>query len=236
MHRLLVPLLLAAPASALAQGTPAGGGAPAGAAFVVMLGADTVAVERFTRTAARLEGERVVRFPRTSVTHYVATLAPDGSIVRFESSTRPGSGLDRPPARTASIEIGADTSVVTVRSGDSTHTSRILTRRLATPIIGFSYALYEQVLRHAVATGQDSVAVDLISSASPNPIETWVRRTAADSAVIGFVGEPARAHIGPDGAIRELRGVQTTRALVVTRTDTADIEALARDFASREPR
>ena len=237
---LLLVLLLAAPASAAAQdgaeATPAGApAAVARAAFVIRQGDDTVAVERFTRRAGQLEGDRVVRVPRTSVTHYVATLAADGSVVRFESSTRPGARLDEPPTRAATISIAGDTSVVTVRAGDSTRTTRIVTHRMATPIIGFSYALYEQVVRHAVATGRDSLPVDLIFSASPDPIETWVRRLSADSAVIGFFGEPARVRIDREGNIQELVGMQATQRLVVTRAPAVDVDSLARAFAAAEP-
>jgi hypothetical protein len=233
-------MLLAMPASAAAQAgvraTPASA-APGTttAAFVIRQGDDTVAIERFTRQAGRLEGDRVVRIPRTAVTHYVATLAPDGTVMRFESATRSGGELDRPAVRSATIAFAGDTSVVTARTGDSTRTTRIPARRLATPIIGFSYALYEQVVRHAVATGRDSLAVDLIFSASPDPIETWVRRIAADSAVIGFFGEPARVRIDRDGNIQELRGVQSAQQLVVTRIPTADIDSLARAFAAGDP-
>lgn len=53
-------------------------------AFIVRLGIDTVAVERLTRTAGRLEGRCVVRTPRTVVRDYTVTLRPDGSADRFE--------------------------------------------------------------------------------------------------------------------------------------------------------
>ena len=229
----LVLLLAVTPAPAVAQAGVAG--SPAAAAFLIRQGDDTVAIERFTRHADRLEGDRLVRVPRTAVTHYVATLSADGAVTRFESSTRSAAELGQPAARSATIAIGRDSSVVTVRSGDSTHTSRIVNRRLATPIIGFSYALYEQVVRHAVATGRDSLPVDLIFSASPEPIETWVRRIAADSVVLGFFGEPARVSIDRDGNIQELRGMQSTQQLVVTRIPSPDIDSLARAFAAHDP-
>ncbi|MGZ8411813.1 MAG: hypothetical protein ACXW05_03705, partial [Gemmatirosa sp.] len=60
---------------------PASGAGRAGSetgAFVVRLGADTTAVERWTRTTtasgARLEGDVVNRTPIVRVTHYVVDL------------------------------------------------------------------------------------------------------------------------------------------------------------------
>jgi hypothetical protein len=58
--------------------------------FIVRLGVDTVAVERFSRTPTQLEGDVVSRSPRTAIVHYVATLAPSGRITRYEASTHAG--------------------------------------------------------------------------------------------------------------------------------------------------
>ena len=78
-------LLALAPAGAQRAPAPAA----EEAAFIVRLGTDTVAVERFTRTAARLDGERLLRFPRTALVRYSAALGTDGAITRFESSAVP---------------------------------------------------------------------------------------------------------------------------------------------------
>src|SRR6185295_13316501 len=55
--------------------------------FLVRLGRDTLAIERYTRTADRLEGEQVVRSPRTVHRLYTATFGPGGAIERFELIT-----------------------------------------------------------------------------------------------------------------------------------------------------
>jgi hypothetical protein len=70
---LIAALSLPGPGLVAAQGTEQGG-------FVTRLGSDTLAVERFTRTANRLEGERVLRVPRTALIRYVATLGKDGRV------------------------------------------------------------------------------------------------------------------------------------------------------------
>ena len=48
--------------------------APERGAFVVTLGSDTVAAERYTRTAGRIEGDVFQRAPMPRVTHYAVTL------------------------------------------------------------------------------------------------------------------------------------------------------------------
>ena len=123
MRRLVVLLPLAAaltfqPARAQSR--------PESAAFVVRLGTDTLGVERFTRTAARLEGEIVGRSPRTSLRRYVADFSPAGSLTRFEVTTlRVGAPADAPPLARAVAVVGADSIRVELRRGDSVTTSAI---------------------------------------------------------------------------------------------------------------
>src|SRR5216110_3509798 len=71
--------------------TPTGLPAQSGQ-FLVRLGRDTLAIERYTRTADRLEGEQVVRSPRTVHRLYTATFGPGGVVERFELITHNVSG------------------------------------------------------------------------------------------------------------------------------------------------
>lgn len=50
--------------------------APATAYIITRLGTDTVAVERYTRSNDKLEGDLVLRYPRVRTIHYVADLGP----------------------------------------------------------------------------------------------------------------------------------------------------------------
>ena len=94
-------LAAASPASLAAQG------APESAAFVVRLGVDTVAVERFSRSATRLEGTLVTRSPRTVLRRYAADLGPDGVVTRFEVSTHsPAAPADATPLQRLTITGG----------------------------------------------------------------------------------------------------------------------------------
>jgi hypothetical protein len=53
------------------------------AAFVVRLGLDTTAVERYVKTGNRIEAISVTRSPRTAVRRLSVWLADDGSVARF---------------------------------------------------------------------------------------------------------------------------------------------------------
>ena len=67
-------LLLGFPVDAAAQAVPDSG------AFVVWHGQDTVAIERFSRTATRLEGTLALRNPQRTSERYSAVVAPDATL------------------------------------------------------------------------------------------------------------------------------------------------------------
>jgi hypothetical protein len=77
MNPALVRLLLLA-----AAGTLAPNAAEERAAFVATLGRDTVAIESFTRSASRVEGDIFVRIPSTVLCHYVLELGSGGRVTR----------------------------------------------------------------------------------------------------------------------------------------------------------
>src|SRR3989442_15884617 len=78
--------------------------------FLVRLGRDTLAVERYTRTADRLEGEQGVRSPRTASRLCNGTFGPGGVGERFELITHNASGGPRPPERPAPASFPGDTA------------------------------------------------------------------------------------------------------------------------------
>ena len=70
-----------------------------GEAFVLLLASgDTIAVERFTRTADRLTGELVMSSAGVRFS-YAATLAPDATVTRLENALRPASAERTAPEK-----------------------------------------------------------------------------------------------------------------------------------------
>lgn len=67
-------------------------GAGEGGAFIVRLGKDTLAVERYTRTERQLRGDQVLRSPQSVHRIYTAILARDARLSASSSSptTSPG--------------------------------------------------------------------------------------------------------------------------------------------------
>lgn len=202
------------------------------AAFIVRLGRDTVAVERFTRTPGRLEGERLVRFPRTSLLRYVATLRADGQIDRFESQSVPLPGDSSSTAST--VVFGMDSVRVTISAGDDARAYAMNPASEASIFLPFSFALYEQLVRRTLGRGQDSAAAELVFPGVFNPLPTSVRRLSADSAAIDYFGAPLVVRVDRAGRILGADASATTQKVTVTRERRADVAALARTFAARD--
>ncbi len=205
-------------------------------AFVVRLGNDTVAVERFARTDTRLEGDVVSRTPRTTITHYVATLGRDGRITRYEAATYAGAaGLGGQPMRNAVVTVAGDTAVVQLRrqGSDSTMTMKVPVRPGAVPMPPLTFAFYEQMARQARREKRDSMMVDMVfpGSRKATPTTLVMRR---DSAVIDLFGLPATARLDNIGRVLNFDGRQTTDKVLVDRLPDVNADSLARVFGARE--
>jgi len=243
---LLLPLALTAAACATAgsggasaAGSPASSvasDAPERGAFVVRLGADTIAVERYTRTGNRIEGDEALRTPATSLRHYVATLGPDGTITELTYDARRLVG-SLPPTH-AEMRFGADSASVRLQAGGRDTTLRYAAAGL-TPYVNFSYALMESMIMRQLRAGSagsaDSIAVPLVALGAPQPVIGTLRRVGSDSATFAvFEPTPYRARIDSRGRILGLQGLGTTQKVVVDRVSDVDVQATATAWAQRD--
>ncbi|HEX8696256.1 MAG TPA: DUF2911 domain-containing protein [Longimicrobium sp.] len=232
-------------AAALALATVAGAWLPAGVdggpgdlppqeeagAFVVVLGRDTLAVERYTRTADRLSGTVVSRSPRTAVRTYVAALRPDGSISRLEvTTTAPGGGQ---PPTVITTEFTADSAITTVQRGDSTRRVPLAATGFVVPLVSFSHAIYEQALMRARAAGADSVVGTLVPPGNTTTYPVTLR-LGADSGQISNLAGLQRVAVDARGRLLGLNGMESTQKFIVTRVPSVDVERMTAEFARRD--
>jgi len=243
MRRLLCLSVIALTAAAAACATspaatrtatpaPVVSAPPERAAFVVRLGSDTIAVERYTRDAGRIEGDEAVRTPATALRHYVATLNPDGSVATLEYEGRRLAGNVAPTVIRATF--GADTVVAAVRNQGRDTTLRYAARG-ALPYVNFSYGLLEPMTMRAMRAAADSTVVPLIAFGAPAPMITTVRRVGSDSVTFNiFEPNPYRLRVDATGRILGVQGFATTQKVVVERVADADPKAVAAAWAARD--
>jgi Protein of unknown function (DUF2911) len=202
--------------------------------FVVLLGRDTLAIEQYTRTADRLQGELVVRAPRTVHQLYTATLGPAGTVERFELVTHNVSGAPGPAETKATAQFVGDSAVVQVPRRDATVTQRVAVGPRALPFVGQSYALVEQLTRAARAVGGPRYTTSMLPLGDTTPLPATIVARGSDSLVLtlGGIG-PLRARVDQAGTLLGVSGIGGTSQVIVQRVTGLDFAALGKAFAPR---
>lgn len=200
-------------------------------ALTARLGVDTISVERIVRHPASLEAEVITRSPRTTLQRHRAAFDAAGnlivlSVVQLDPAT--GATL-----RTTSYTRHGDSlRVATEADGERTERS-IAAPAEWLPFVDLVHWPFDVALRRLRGAGRTEVDAPMLSGqrVSAFPIALVGR----DSATVTHPTRGTmRLSVLADGSIRTLDAGATTRALVVTRDRTADVTALARDFAARD--
>ena len=202
--------------------------------FVVRLGRDTLAIEEYTRTADRLQGEQVVRSPRTVHRIYTVTFGPGGAAERYELVSHNVSGAPGPAETKATATFQGDSAVATLPRGDSTRTVRSRVGAGALPFLGQSFALVEEVARRARAAGGDRFTMSMLVLGDTEPMPVTVTRGVADSLIMTLDGiGPLRARVDDQGRLLGVSGIGGTAQITVERVRGLAFGPLGKSFASR---
>jgi len=200
--------------------------------LLARVGNDTIAIERYTHTARKMEGLIVTRLPAARIGRYFVELAPNGLPTRATYSVRDGDGAALPGGMQSLSARFTRDSVVLVgyrTAGDTT--SRFAVRGAAFPFVNDSYALYELGLARLSATGRDSILCELVplAIATKQAIPRAMRVTGPADVRIDYDGSPLLLRHDGRGAIVSLDGSRTALKVEVTRIGfDADLEAIAR--------
>ena len=206
-------------------------------AFVVRLGNDTLAMEQYTRTATQLQGEYVIRTPRSLHRIYTADLNPDGTVRRWELVTHNIGGGPGPMETKASVEFSGDTAVTVSPRGDSTMTSKFAVPRGTFPFL-LAYGLMEHLGRWARATGKDSVRFTVLTSANQTS-GGYIRKRGGDTLVFmldegQLAGEgPFTFRVDRQGHLTSLTGKGSTLQVDVQRVPSVPMAQATQSFAHR---
>lgn len=216
----MIPPLYSIATTILVLGFPLGAAAqvrPDSGAFVIRHGRDTVATERFTRSARRLDGMLALRNPKRTSEQYSAVIAPDATLPLIEVTVR--EGVDSGGAKAKIVQrarvIFKEDSAAVDEVGDAGIQTRIFgTEAGAVPYLNLSFALLEQAVRRArAAHGGTQVAFFNLGGG-----QTLIARLSAlgvDSLRLD-IGD-TRIHLRMDAEGRLLGGRIPVQDLVVER-------------------
>ena len=228
-RRLASLMLIFTPASVVhAQG-------PSDEGFVVCLGEDTLAVERYSRSATTLESEIVLRVPAARRVTYTAALDTLGDVQSIDLVVTPLLAHAQPPrVSRGRLRFRGDTADVQLTLGDTTRVLKVPARPGSMPLAAFSHALVEQAILRASHLGLDSVAFDWVGVGAPVAYPTYVTRRQDGAVVVGFFDAPAVATVDSTGRMLTLDGSATTAKVEVRRVQAPDLDHFARTFAAAE--
>lgn len=222
-------LSLAAPPLA-AQIPQAAAAATAGvdsmSAFVVLVRGDTLGVERFVHTSARLAGELTMR-GQPRVAYDIALDGPGRTAHMALSVHAPGSAPQSPPVQRLLLRPAGDSVAVDVAAGGNPpRTQRMGMTPGAVLALGNAFATLQLVVDRARATGGDSVQVPVFLASGGQQATTTVRLVSADSAVLAIGG--VEVHFA-SRAGRTVRVTVPAQSVVATRVDGAAAAAITLD-------
>jgi hypothetical protein len=232
----LVPLVACAPAVSVPPAAPAAGSTPT--TLVVRLGADTIAVEQYTRTATRMEGVLVQRSPFTTIARYSVDIGASNAPARAEYSLRRGDGTTiTGQMQSLSVRFSADSvTFVGHRTGGDTTRAAAATGEVL-PYLNGSYGLFELALARLLATRRDSATFAIVPlswgarGTSPLPVKLVGR----DSARISWFGYPLYAKHDGRGGFQWLDGSLTTIKVRVDRAEQPmQLDTLAHEWSARD--
>jgi hypothetical protein len=219
----LVALLLAGPATAQEKG-----------GFVVRLGSDTTSVERYTRTAARVEVDQVGRAPRVLRRQFVYDFK-DGAIAHLSVVVTPPGATN--PTQTIEASFTADSMLMQVKSGDKPAQDTHMAMTPGTVVVASSspWVMYEaQAMKLGGAKG-DSLRATMYFIGAAGPQWLSMHKLGRDSvALINEHLDVFHLRVDPQGHILGVLPIAGTGKFSVERVEKIDLDAYAAAFAAQE--
>ena len=202
--------------------------------FVTLLGTDTLAVERFTRTAERMDAEVLIRTPTTVLTRYTLFLDEQGLMTRYESTRHePLAAEGAPPLQKDVVTVQGDSLIVETTQEGEIQTDTIAGHTGVLPFLDMIHWPFELMLMRAHESSSDSLSQDLF--AGRRSLAFVVQKTGPNEMSVTHPNRGTmQTRVDADGRLLELDASATTRKLTVKRVPSVDIERLSRVFAERD--
>lgn len=201
--------------------------------FLIMLGADTIAIERFERNPNKIEGSLLRRIPQTYIIKYVVGLNPDGTVASYSQEQVMPDGSPRPNApRGLKMTFTSDSVVRTVMRNSQPTVLRSAAPRGTLPGMGASW-LGLQLQIDAARKGGEVNTIGF-SPTQDAPAKATVRLIGKDSAEIVTLGFRTGVRLDKNGQIVRGDGTLTTEKVIVTPLKNPDIAAYATAWGAKD--
>ena len=191
-------------------------------AFVMMVGRDTIALERFTRTAGGAEGTLLFR-PTGIRLDYALEILPDGTIRHMENTARAASApTTSEPMQSAALDWRADSVIADVRGGGL---QRLASEAGSMPYVNPSMFLLELVVKRAGASTPPRDHVPVFAVSGGRTMQATLRFGASDSLQISMGAAAFQLKLDAHGHI--LSGSVPAQGVTFQRVDSLSTSLLA---------
>jgi hypothetical protein len=207
--------------------------------FVIKLGTDTTAVERYTRTSSRIEVDQVGRAPRVTLRHYTYNFDSKGAVTSFSVVvTAPGVAPGSPPLQKIDGTCTPDSIITVVARGSNTQTVRVAMPAGSLAIAASSpWVIYEHAMMKLAKGKSDTLRTGLyfIGAGSANMIR--LKRLSADSVEV-FTDHEDLFHMRGDksGKLLGALPISGTGKFSVERVSKLNYEGFATEWLAAETR
>jgi hypothetical protein len=212
--------------------------------IVTRLGTDTVAIERYTRSPNKLEGDLVLRYPRVRTLHYVGELASNGQFKSMSTVMRRANDVSGgPPAFEISSTFADSVAAISVLRNGKPDTTMTAARQIYHGSVAptfFSeppaYGPYEQILSSA-RLGRDSASFALVGPSRDPMSSIILRRRGADSVAFTSTFFPGWIEVARVDSRGEIIGVDsraTTVKTIAQRVAALDFDNVVKGWAAAE--
>ena len=186
--------------------------------FVIRRSGDTVAIERFSRSATVLQGTLAIHNAQSTSQTYRAVIAPDATLPMIEVTVREDADSGRTKGhmvQQARVIFKEDSAAVDDIKGTGLQTRIIGTHRGAIPYLNLSFALLEQAVRHWRAAPKPASEVPFFNLGGGQTVDGKVASMGHDSLSVAIGTVEFHLRVAPDG--RVLGGRIPAQNLVVER-------------------
>lgn len=197
-------------------------------AFVTTLGADTVAVEVYLRTADAIEGTLVERSPVTRMTEYRVDLAEDGSFSALTWSTQaPATNPDGPAMQGGSVTVQGDSALVVREGGQNPGSSTVAVPDGTILTLGRTAAsafAFEEVANRLLDGADATIILGPTGRAAS---ENNASVVAGDTVAMDYFGQARKAWTDGSGQLLAISGAGTTNSSESRRVEAFLVGAMA---------
>jgi hypothetical protein len=209
--------------------------------FVTTLGTETVAVESYRRSSAKLEGDIVLRVPGTTRYHYKLTFEKDGSVKASEFVIKPLGVLSVDEPRRLSLEFGGESvRLISIIRGEP----QTVTRPSApSPNVVFlggyassfglygSFGMYEHLLTRVPVSSASPARMEAVAADTGKATTRLIKRPSPTEAEIDFFKMAwMRVKLDDAGQILSADSTATTERTMTKRVEFTDIERFEKEF------